>query len=290
MYRKDIFYSGSVTNLKSSQTNMSSYAASMLSIPDLPDEDDNSCCAAFAPVKAILGEMFDFKLFRSITFVLMCTCSILAMTGFFTPFVYMTDVAVRRGVSPSSAAFLIAFLGIFNTIGRVVAGWVSDQSWADCLLIHNVALVAAGVSTCLVPFMTQYWMLMVFCAVFGTGIACFISLRSIVLVELLGIENLTNSFGLLLLFQGIASLMGSPIAGMIFDYTQSYTASFMTSGALIAIAGIMVLPIRYVAAWERRREERTMQREQAAAAEFEARMKAIDDSENEEPEEDTSMM
>ena len=44
--------------------------------------------------------------------------------------------------------------------------------------------------------------------------AAFASLRSILLVELLGLEKLTNAFGLLLLFQGIAGIFGSPVAGM----------------------------------------------------------------------------
>lgn len=46
--------------------------------------------------------------------------------------------------------------------------------------------------------------------------AAFASLRSILLVELLGLEKLTNAFGLLLLFQGIAGIFGSPVAGKKF--------------------------------------------------------------------------
>jgi len=43
--------------------------------------------------------------------------------------------------------------------------------------------------------------------------ATFIALRSIVLVEILGIQKLTNAFGITVLFQGFAVLMGSPISG-----------------------------------------------------------------------------
>jgi hypothetical protein len=44
--------------------------------------------------------------------------------------------------------------------------------------------------------------------------ACFASLRSILIVELMGLDKLTNAFGLLLLFQGVAAAIGSPIAGI----------------------------------------------------------------------------
>ena len=44
--------------------------------------------------------------------------------------------------------------------------------------------------------------------------ATWTSLRPIVLVELLGLERLTNAFGLLAMFQGLAFCIGSPIAGL----------------------------------------------------------------------------
>ena len=43
--------------------------------------------------------------------------------------------------------------------------------------------------------------------------AAYIALRSIVIVELLGISKLTNAFGLLSLCQGVAVLFGSPMTG-----------------------------------------------------------------------------
>lgn len=41
-------------------------------------------------------------------------------------------------------------------------------------------------------------------------------LTSVVLVDLLGMEKLTNAFGVLLMFQGIASLIGPPLCGKKF--------------------------------------------------------------------------
>lgn len=38
--------------------------------------------------------------------------------------------------------------------------------------------------------------------------ACFSALRSLIAVDLMGLEKLTNAFGLLMLFQGLAAVMG----------------------------------------------------------------------------------
>ncbi len=41
----------------------------------------------------------------------------------------------------------------------------------------------------------------------------FVSLTTIFLVDFLGLEKLTNSFGLLSMVRGLASMLGAPIAG-----------------------------------------------------------------------------
>jgi hypothetical protein len=48
---------------------------------------------------------------------------------------------------------------------------------------------------------------------FGLFVAANYSLTSIILVEITTIERFTNAYGLLLLVQGIANLVGPPLAG-----------------------------------------------------------------------------
>ncbi len=57
--------------------------------------------------------------------------------------------------------------------------------------------------------------------VFVSISAAFVSLRIILLVEMLGLERLTNAFGFLLLFQGLAFVVSPPILGTFADYYES---------------------------------------------------------------------
>ena len=61
-----------------------------------------------------------------------------------------------------------------------------------------------------IDFLMSPWVVMVSMFGFFTS---FVILETIVLVEILGLENLTSAFGLILLFQGLASMIGTPIAG-----------------------------------------------------------------------------
>lgn len=81
---------------------------------------------------------------------------------------------------------------------------------------------------------------------FGLFIAANYALTSIILVELISLERFTNAYGLLLLVQGIANLIGPPLAGFITDLTGDYNLAFYLAGFFIAISGLfmMFLPAR----------------------------------------------
>ena len=64
-----------------------------------------------------------------------------------------------------------------------------------------------------------------FCAVFGITSGAYVGLTSVVLVDLLGLDKLTNAFGLLLLFQGIASVMGPPIIGRLYKLVHIFLSN-----------------------------------------------------------------
>jgi len=45
------------------------------------------------------------------------------------------------------------------------------------------------------------------------------------------------------------------VAGALFDITGDYQASFYLSGAVIAISGLLCLPLRRISRWEARRKK-----------------------------------
>ena len=48
----------------------------------------------------------------------------------------------------------------------------------------------------------------------GLSVSAYVSLTSIILVDLLGLDALTSAFGLLVSFRGVASIVGPPLAGL----------------------------------------------------------------------------
>ncbi|KAI0229981.1 hypothetical protein LSAT2_019614 [Lamellibrachia satsuma] len=56
------------------------------------------------------------------------------------------------------------------------------------------------------------------------------------------IEQLTEAYGLLILFEGVAAIVGPPVVGWLYDMTHSYDVPFVITGAVIALSGLYAIP------------------------------------------------
>ncbi|OTF82469.1 hypothetical protein BLA29_003384, partial [Euroglyphus maynei] len=205
-------------------------------------------------------QLNNFSLLRdSNAFTILAISNIFGMMGFYVPFVYITQFAtssVMAGdklVTPDQSAFLISIIGITNTFGRLLFGYLSDhitKNGSICGLkitalgLNNICVILSGLAVIAAPFCTTYMAVIIDCVLFGLFISAYVCLTSVILVDMLGLERLTNAFGLLCLFRGAASLVGPPLAGALFDMTQSYHITFAASGILLIISSIMAFFIK----------------------------------------------
>lgn len=245
--RKDIFYSRSVVNLPEyqSQKSLTDYRQSILSIPlagpDMSEGDPSDLCPCLAlpdSFKSALAQMMDVSLLKNPVFLFIAISNLFGMAGLYIPFFYLVDCATKDGIDPSSASFLLSVIGITNTFGRIACGYFADFPQVDALFVNNICLVVSTIAVTLTPFCHTYTQYLIMAIFFGLAISGYISLTSIILVDLLGLDKLTNAFGLLILFRGAAAIVGSPIAGALHDATNSYDATFYMAGGLFAISAV----------------------------------------------------
>ena len=192
---------------------------------------------------AVLKTMMNFSLLADPLFLLIGISNSIAMIGFYTPFVYLPNMANMSGISVADASFLVSVIGVSNTLGRVLAGWVSDFSWVNIILIyckmyflpqgelldddqlcnhslspHRGRLPSLLLVLELLRLRPGFWVLRGLAQAppppaTPPSTAAYISLTSIVLVDLVGLDKLTSAFGLLTLFRGFSSVIGPPING-----------------------------------------------------------------------------
>ena len=93
-------------------------------------------------------------------------------------------------------------------------GYLGDQSYVSVLTFYNAMTTVAGLVTLLMPLTGSFEALAVMCAAYGFFISANFALTTVILVDLLGMDRLTNAFGIVSLAQGVANLVGPPLAGL----------------------------------------------------------------------------
>ena len=117
LYRKDIFYSGSVMRITEfrSQPDVRSYVRSITSIPrDTEPEHESAiwrCLCVPKVAKHVLQDMLDLSLFKNPIFIVVCLGNVFGMIGVYVPFVYLADKAMIMGVPENRAVFLLSVIG-----------------------------------------------------------------------------------------------------------------------------------------------------------------------------------
>ena len=111
-------------------------------------------------------------------------------------------------------SFFLSFFFFFFFFFQILLGWAGDKAWVNASIVYAVCMALCGAVTALIPMVVgNYYALCAISGAFGLFIGANYSLTSIILVELITLERFTNAYGLLLLVQGVANLMGPPLAG-----------------------------------------------------------------------------
>ncbi|CRL08753.1 CLUMA_CG021268, isoform A [Clunio marinus] len=238
VHRNSIHYRGAMLNTHRYRLKASScpniYRNSMTTIAR---EDDDVWYDDFVD---IIKSIFDFSLFLQYKFGMMSLSTLFLFVWYIIPYFYITELLLNFDYSEESSAYLISAIGIFNTLGVVGLGWVGDQKWCNVTKTYAFCLVLCGLSMYAIPLATSsYTALVILCSIFGVTFGSSFSFTPIITSRLVEIEDFTLAYGLILLVQGIGSLVGPPLAGFIFTINERWDDSFYVGGVFVALSGVL---------------------------------------------------
>ncbi|CAI5455108.1 unnamed protein product [Caenorhabditis angaria] len=280
--RMDIFYSGSTTNLhvrsRANTMNREEVVENLKHARDLAKDNVQQVYLstmnlqeaadghiAITEKKSVkddilqaLRALLDRTLLASPSFLTLAFSGTLTLSCFYVPFIYLGNQMDKiEGLTAMEKSLPLSIIGVLNILARIACGYIADRPQVSALLVNNIALFLAGIATLTVPFYTEYWHFIAFTIPFSVGVACFAALRSVICLELVGLEKLSNAFGILLTFMGIGATVGSPIAAALKDYTGNFDTSFYIMGGLMALSGLICFPLPQIRQWEQNRSQKT---------------------------------
>ena len=194
-------------------------------------------------LKVALKSMFDAKLLLVWPFAIFCGSSFLTYLWSGVPYIYLVDYAMELGISSQHSVFLLSIIAIARTIGQLLLGFIGDLKQVNAFILYAVCITAVGVSVLVLPLCQVMSTLSIFSVSFGFFISVTYSLQMICVVLTVGVSRATRAFGMVQLIQGIATLLGTPVAGSLFNVFGDYNSSFYIAGACIMLSGLKLFVV-----------------------------------------------
>lgn len=251
LYRDDAFYDGKMKNLpqyrksivetgdKSPGLEYQMKVSRAATIQDLNDRR-GLCTAA---VKRVLATMFNWALLKRNSFKILCLAGVCNYLGVLTPLTYLQHRNLEAGISPHHCRLFLSVVGFFNALGRIL--WCLLSTKISPSYLYSGGLLSAGLLTIISGLSYSLAYQYGFCVLFGITVSVSNAMRSLMIVDLYGLELLTNGTGMLLLFMGIGNVFSTPVAGVLRNHF-GYDSAFYFAGVCLTLAGVISSPVKII--------------------------------------------
>lgn len=173
------------------------------------------------------------QLIRDPVFIVLLISNGTTAIGYTNFTILLPAYAITLGYDKSYASYLLSIVAAFDLIGRVGGSSLSDWLTMDKKYYYVGGLLVSGIILSILPFASSYSALAVYCAIFGLSSGIFIGITAVTMVDLLGEDKLTSSYGISLFVNGLLQLIGPPICGVTYEYLHSYKPIFTCLGVFL---------------------------------------------------------
>ncbi|XP_071770694.2 monocarboxylate transporter 9-like [Centroberyx gerrardi] len=213
-----------------------------------PLDSGRSLFSCSALVKLIKNKLRDYsKSFSSMLALLqdrvlmaLCVSLFLYSLGAFPPQLFIEDVAQSGGLTEGVALFpLVSIISVAGGVGKMGLGALADLPAVNGVFLYASTVAASGLGLLLIPVTRSYLGLQVLSAVLGFLNGNW-ALTPYVTTQLVGVDKLAEAHGILMFFGGVGLILGPPVVGFFYDFTQSYDLAFYLSGGCVLSGGLIL--------------------------------------------------
>jgi MFS family permease len=159
-----------------------------------------------------------------------------------TPMVHIVPYATDAGVSPMIAAGILAAIGGFSILGRLILGGISDRVGAKNLL--PLTFIGEAVMLFFLIFCKDATMFYIFTIIFGIAYGGSVPLIPAITASYFGLGSMGAIFGVISFGGILGGAFGPFMAGYMYDVTGKYSIAFLTVGILAAMAALLSFYLR----------------------------------------------
>jgi MFS family permease len=161
-----------------------------------------------------------FAALKSGPFISLYLASLISSFGLFVPFVHLVPYAIDHQVPASSAAWLLALIGVGSTVGRFFLGGLADKIGRINSLL--MMFLGMGMAMLVWAYSGTFWALAAFAVVYGFFQGGFVAILPALVMDLFGGRNVSGIMGTLFTSVALGTLVGPTLAGYAYDASHSY--------------------------------------------------------------------
>ncbi|MCB1677740.1 MAG: MFS transporter [Halioglobus sp.] len=154
----------------------------------------------------------------------------------------ITPYATQLGHQEEAASGLIMVVAITGLLGKLVFGVAADMLGHKWALWAAQLLVAVGfVVLALEP---SYLLILLACVSIGLAAGGMLPVWGAFIADIFGLQSYGRAFGLMAPIITVFVMLGFPLAGRLYDVTGSFSLCLWIFAGLMAVAAMLVLPLR----------------------------------------------
>lgn len=187
--------------------------------------------------------VFHFYLLKNWSFLMYCISIGLFTMSFKAAFTFIPALVKSKGVPQSEAALVLSITGVLDTIGRIAAGALFDLPRLRKIrpFLYNAVMFAVAGVAFVLPSLETFPSFCAVCGVYGMLTGAYVSQKSVITVDILGVAHVASSFGILIFFQGLGTLLGPPLSGALKDHFGNYDEAFYLGGGCMYGAALFMI-------------------------------------------------
>ena len=235
-------------------------SASIMKWPSSQMQRINSERSATPPTLQNLFKvpLMNYHIARTRTFQAHAIGAIMQSAAYYTPVFFFASYARTLGYSASAAANFIALSNAFNAVGKVVIGYAADRLGRLNTFLLTTAVSALTALALWLPSSVSASegdarkLFVAFAVLYGVFASAYVSLFPATLVESFGVQNFVGVNGVLYMLRGLATLVGTPVAGALIRgggdgmkrMNKAYQNTAVMVGVLLVVATVAVMWVR----------------------------------------------
>jgi MFS family permease len=154
--------------------------------------------------------------------------------------------AVDHGFTPTIAAEALALMGLFNFVGTIASGWLSDKFDPRRLLLVYYGF--RGISLLWLPAIHDQMDVVAFSVLFGLDYIATVPPTVMLTAEVFGRRNVGIVYGWIYAAHMLGAAILAEVAGVIRDTAGDYAIAYIAAGWMAIGAGVVALALRRVRA------------------------------------------